>query len=81
MVLTLDNVVCDHSITQRLNWQTVLLGKACFSEEVGLGQGWWVEVLKKLKDMANPSKPGSSEGHREGYRIPFASTGNLIFHL
>lgn len=53
--------------------------ETCFSEEVGLGQGWWVEVLKQ--DMASPSKPGSSEGHREGYRIPLHLLGNLIFHL
>ena len=33
MVLTWDNGVCDHSMTQGLNCET------CFSEEVGLGQG------------------------------------------
>ena len=33
MVLTLDNVVCDHSMTQRLNWQTVLTVKRAFQRK------------------------------------------------
>lgn len=75
----LDNVVCDHSITQRLNWQTVLLWNV-LSEEVGLGQ---VEVLKQ--DKATHQNLVHQKGHREGYRshciywefnFPFMSPSN-----
>ena len=76
MVLTLDNVVCDHSMTQRLNWQTVLLWNVLFR---GSGLGTGLVGGSPKAGCGQPIKTWFIRRPQRGLSDPTASTGEFNF--